>query len=255
MKLLQSGVQMVRLIIRMAMAAAALATVGWATVGCAWPRVTAVAHLLVSTSRGGADGAGTTPTWALDDIVSSGVAVVAVIAYAAIVATAVVAVAARLSGSRRAARLASRGWAGPAWWRAAVLAACGLGVAVQGATAEAAIEHTEPRLAACAPSLDGLPYPDLPTAARPRSTASPAPPVDHRGQRSHEDVLATAAPIVVRPGDSLWSIAEDLAPPATSDAAIAAKVHRLYRLNRAVIGDDPDLIHPRTSLQPPGGTP
>jgi hypothetical protein len=56
--------------------------------------------------------------------------------------------------------------------------------------------------------------------------------------------------VVVRPDDSLWRIAaEHLAQP--SPAAIARSWPRWWSANRAVIGSDPDLIHPGTRLVPP----
>jgi nucleoid-associated protein YgaU len=59
--------------------------------------------------------------------------------------------------------------------------------------------------------------------------------------------------LVVRAGDSLWSIATDLSPPDSADIAVADMVARLYGANRSVVGDDPDLIYPGTLLHAPGG--
>jgi hypothetical protein len=55
---------------------------------------------------------------------------------------------------------------------------------------------------------------------------------------------------VVRPGESLWSIARDLlGPDATSPARIAREVNRLWELNSARIGTgDPDLLLVGTRL-------
>jgi hypothetical protein len=50
---------------------------------------------------------------------------------------------------------------------------------------------------------------------------------------------------VVRPGETLWSIARDLLGPDASTAAIAREVHRIWDLNADTIGTgDPDLIVP-----------
>jgi len=49
---------------------------------------------------------------------------------------------------------------------------------------------------------------------------------------------------VVRPGESLWSIAADLAGPRADDAAIARLWPLLHRTNRSVIGADPGVILP-----------
>jgi hypothetical protein len=48
---------------------------------------------------------------------------------------------------------------------------------------------------------------------------------------------------VVRPGESLWSIASALLDADASPAAVAVAVRRLWRLNEARIGTgDPDLL-------------
>ena len=48
--------------------------------------------------------------------------------------------------------------------------------------------------------------------------------------------------VVVRPGDSLWSISSDLLGPNASTREIAEETERIHALNRARIGADPDLI-------------
>jgi len=54
---------------------------------------------------------------------------------------------------------------------------------------------------------------------------------------------------VVRPGDSLWSIATDLLGGRASSARIAAEVQRLWQLNRERIGSgDPDVLLTGTHL-------
>jgi nucleoid-associated protein YgaU len=57
--------------------------------------------------------------------------------------------------------------------------------------------------------------------------------------------------VVVRRGDSLWSIAARDLGPGASDAEVAAQWPRWWHANRAVIGPDPDLILPGTRLRPP----
>ena len=54
--------------------------------------------------------------------------------------------------------------------------------------------------------------------------------------------------VVVRPGDSLWAIAALRLPHEASDAAITDGWQDLYARNRAVVGDDPSLIHPGQRL-------
>jgi nucleoid-associated protein YgaU len=57
--------------------------------------------------------------------------------------------------------------------------------------------------------------------------------------------------LVVRPGDSLWSLTARRLGPGTTSTQIAATWPRLYAANRAAIGDNPDLIHPGQRLVPP----
>ena len=55
--------------------------------------------------------------------------------------------------------------------------------------------------------------------------------------------------VVVRPGDTLWALAEhDLPAPAT-DRQVSARWQAVYRRNRGVIGPDPDLIQPGQVLK------
>lgn len=56
---------------------------------------------------------------------------------------------------------------------------------------------------------------------------------------------------VVRPGDTLWRLAELRLPTSAAPAEVADLVARLHRRNRAVIGSDPDLIRPGQRLTYP----
>lgn len=85
-------------------------------------------------------------------------------------------------------------------------------------------------------ALRGLSLPERPP------TAAPAP------EPSREPVEPAH---VVAPGDSLWSIVRERSP-AADDADVGDQVRAWYRTNRAVIGPDPDLIHPGQRLDPPG---
>ena len=59
---------------------------------------------------------------------------------------------------------------------------------------------------------------------------------------------------VVRAGESLWSIAEDLLGPGASTEEIARAVERLWELNAERIGSgDPDLIVSGQRLAIPRG--
>jgi nucleoid-associated protein YgaU len=57
---------------------------------------------------------------------------------------------------------------------------------------------------------------------------------------------------VVRPGDSLWSIAQ--AHPADGDD-VELRWRAIWAANRDVVGADPDLIHPGQALRLPGTHP
>ena len=57
--------------------------------------------------------------------------------------------------------------------------------------------------------------------------------------------------VVVRRGDSLWSLAARHLGPDASDAEIAQAWPAWFETNRAVIGDDPDLLRPGQVLRPP----
>ena len=59
------------------------------------------------------------------------------------------------------------------------------------------------------------------------------------------------AEVAVRAGDSLWSIAAARLGPLASDADVAREWPRLYRANRAVIGESPHLLHPGQVLRLP----
>lgn len=89
--------------------------------------------------------------------------------------------------------------------------------------------------------------PDLPaySPAGPRAATPaqlpPAPRTEHAASGASPDVI-------VRPGDSLWSIAADHLPPGATAAQIDAAWRTWYRVNRDVIGDDPNLITPGQHL-------
>lgn len=87
--------------------------------------------------------------------------------------------------------------------------------------------------------LEGLPLPELPTG----STGS----ADRHG---HPEGGAPGS-VVVRRGDTLWAIAAHTLPPGTDQQRVARRCAELYRLNRAVVGGDPDLIRPGQRLALP----
>jgi hypothetical protein len=58
--------------------------------------------------------------------------------------------------------------------------------------------------------------------------------------------------VVVRRGDTLWSLAAARLRPSATPAEIDAEWRRWYAANRAVVGADPDLILPGQRLRAPG---
>lgn len=91
----------------------------------------------------------------------------------------------------------------------------------------------------------GLPVPD-------RAVDGAAPAIPGGGRLSAgplpDDQPDTAT---VRPGDTLWSLAGRDLGPGAGDARVAERWREIYRLNRAVIGPDPDLIQPAQRLRLP----
>jgi hypothetical protein len=104
--------------------------------------------------------------------------------------------------------------------------------------------------AATAPNTSTAPHagwvPTAPTT-RPQPDVrvlSPAP-------RSRADDHDTTVEVVVRRGDSLWSIAARHLGPDPSEAEIAEAWPTWYAANREVIGPDPDLLLPGQVLRAP----
>lgn len=59
------------------------------------------------------------------------------------------------------------------------------------------------------------------------------------------------ASIVVKDGDTLWSIAARRSGPMATDVDVAMAWPRWYAANRSTIGDDPAALRPGQVLQPP----
>ena len=130
-----------------------------------------------------------------------------------------------------AGRLPATAWVGcPHSLRRLLLA--GLGVALVGAG---------PLQSSATASTEA---PPLPVPTRPAGTVQAGThPADNQG--------GPRAGLVVRPGDSLWRIAEQRLHSSASTDEVAALVHRLHHRNRGVIGPDPDLIRPGQRLAVP----
>jgi hypothetical protein len=133
--------------------------------------------------------------------------------------------------------LAERGC--PTLLRAVVAALLGLGLGAVVAGPALADPPGVPTGHRGPAALTGLALPDrVPGAPRPRDVAPRAGPAP--------------ATVVVRAGDSLWSIAAGLLPREADATDITAAWHRLHRTNLARVGQDPDLILPGTRLVVPG---
>lgn len=130
--------------------------------------------------------------------------------------------------------------------RRAVLVGCGLTVGGVTALSPAAAdppagtqEHAGTAVPSTASALAGLPLPDRAVGAAVREAV-------------HAAEEAAPPHRLVHRGDSLWSIAEELLPPGSGAADIDATWRRIYRVNRAAIGREPDLLTPGTTLRLPG---
>ena len=111
-------------------------------------------------------------------------------------------------------------------------------------------------LAACGAALGGTLV--VPAQAAPPVPGRPAGPDVLTGLPLPERAEGPAHPprrrtVVVRAGDSLWALAaralRDPTTPPPTDLEITEAWHRLYALNRAVVGPDPGLIRPGQVLR------
>ncbi|MFB9314051.1 LysM peptidoglycan-binding domain-containing protein [Nocardioides plantarum] len=184
------------------------------------------------------------PTARFDELVVAiaAISLVACAAWAWVVGSVVV-----VQALRRPGRPPTSTRGVPSWASRVVLAACGLAlVATVPAQASYDVHHPPRHPPRAGQSVDGLPFPDRAvgpaTAARAPQALRPAP----------AQASLAAASVVVRPGDSLWRIAERLLGADASAAEVATATRTLHDLNRAAIGPDPDLIHPGLRLRTPG---
>jgi hypothetical protein len=144
----------------------------------------------------------------------------------------------------------------PAPVRQLLLAACGVALAgglAAPAGATPGTLHQDRSGAAAAALLTGLPLPDRATGALPAG-ARATPPVDAEpvsAEPVDADPAARGGTWTVRPGDSLWSVAERTLPAGASVPDVAARCHRIYTLNQGVVGADPDLVRPGLRLHLP----
>lgn len=99
----------------------------------------------------------------------------------------------------------------------------------------------------------GRPVAQPPTAPistdEPTPQPSPTPDAGLAAEPTREH--RPAGEVVVKRGDTLWAIAARHLGSGATAADVAAEWPRWYAANRAVIGDDPDLILPGMILRPP----
>ena len=150
--------------------------------------------------------------WTRDPVVGLCSALLAAAAlWACLVA---VSVAAELWRARREGRRASL--------RRVLLLCCGVAIAVPSPVAVA--DDT---------GLAGLPMPDRAVGLAHHRTHQP---------EGHRRV------VVVRAGDCLWHLAAAGLPADATDQQVTDRWRAIYRLNRTLIGADPDLIQPGQRL-------
>lgn len=133
----------------------------------------------------------------------------------------------------------------PAPVRRLLLAACGVAFTIGAASPALATPgpvHVGQQEHSGRVVLTGLPFPDRATVgsspAKQPSAVVHAPTGQDGGGRR----------VVVREGDSLWSIAAAHLPADASDAEIATAWHLIYERNRAAVGNDPDMLVPGQHL-------
>jgi nucleoid-associated protein YgaU len=194
-------------------------------------------------------------------------ALAACVAWAWLTTTAVVGEALRATG-RDAQPTATRA-AMPGALRRLVLLACGVVIA-GGVTAPALASTSTAHAPAHAPAhaatvgpVFGLPLPQAPVApqelahvARTHSERHHRPDDRPSGRPRTEPARPTAGTadgphVRVRPGDTLWAIAERQLGSEASISSIATAAQTIYRHNRGLIGSDPDRIEPGQVLDVP----
>jgi hypothetical protein len=140
--------------------------------------------------------------------------------------------------------------AAPVAVRRAVALSLGLGVVLGGQAAASAAPA--PAASASAPASAAAPDLDWPgLAAAPAPTPPPAPTPTQPPPTQPPPTQAPPGAVVVRPGDTLWTLAASRLPPTATTREVAAAWPAWWSANRTVIGPDPDLLRPGQSLQPP----
>ncbi len=165
--------------------------------------------------------------------------------------TTLITVEAALGGTAQTSRLARASC--PEGLRRLLLSACGLALASGLVTPATAVEGQAPMPSPHPATLVGLPLPDRATVVAAPATltvvATGGEERPHRTQAMRPRPGAYMSRTVrVRAGDTLWSLAASTLSPDASDADIATTCRAIYARNQRVIGGDPDLILPGTTL-------
>jgi hypothetical protein len=171
------------------------------------------------------------------------------------VASALLTAAGRHASARCAGALA------PAFMRRLALAVLGMSL-IAAPSAHAASGPFDPAWQAAAPEASASP-PPTPLVQPPTNPAAgesmelawtpalPPPPTGPLVQAEKRAAATPAQTVEVRPGDSLWSVTARHLGPGATEIQIAEAWPKWFEANRAVIGDNPDVIRPGQLLSPP----
>jgi resuscitation-promoting factor RpfA len=146
----------------------------------------------------------------------------------------------------------------PAVLRRIVVTAAGTSILLNPVTAMAAPStggSPAPRSTSTVLPALGWPTDPNPVTA-PEAVTDPTPATSTvRRSSTGTEPAANGDRVTVRPGDSLWSLAAGRLGATPSAAHIQAEWPRWYAVNRRVIGSDPNLLRPGTTLLVPRPTP
>lgn len=92
--------------------------------------------------------------------------------------------------------------------------------------------------------------PEVPSSPGPRTAGPEVAAPNSVGSSTSEQ--RSESEIKVKAGDCLWGLAEAQLGPRASPVKIEKQTQRWYRLNKKVIGADPNLIHVGQILKVPG---
>jgi nucleoid-associated protein YgaU len=204
----------------------------------------AAAALVVCRPRAGSGVSGDDPTAGVVTVAAWAAWLLALYLVAAVVATA----AARLPRSPRAAQALARRIT-PAVVRRMTDAAIGVTTAAVVLAGPPVTAYADPSPAAtAAAAVPTVEWPGLPAAAHSAAASATTPAVGLVTPPPRRAAAAGDATVVVRAGDTLWSLAARQLGASATDAQVARAWPQLYAANRAVIGANPDLIRPGQRL-------